>query len=127
VSPNHDDSFTAEDRMVGEDLAARAAIAIDNSRLMRQAKRAQSAAEISEERFSRIISIAAEAIISVDEAQRIILFNEGAEHIFGYTRQEVLGEPLTMLLPESVRGVHEQHVRNFGESPEVARRMGERR
>jgi PAS domain S-box-containing protein len=127
VSPKHEDSFTHEDRVLGEDLAARAAIAIDNSRLMRQAKRAQAAAEISEERFSRIISIAAEAIVSVDEAQRIVLFNEGAEHIFGYTREEILGQPLTILVPQSARGVHEQHVRTFGESPEVARRMGERR
>jgi PAS domain S-box-containing protein len=127
VSPNHDDSFTREDRVLGEDLAARAAIAIDNSRLMRQAQRAQAAAEISEKRFSGIIGIAAEAIISVDEAQRIVLFNEGAEHIFGYGMDEVMGQPLTILLPESARGVHEKHVRTFGESPQVARRMGQRR
>jgi PAS domain S-box-containing protein len=127
VSPNHDDSFTREDRVLGEDLAARAASAIDNSRLMRQAQRAQAAAEISEKRFSGIIGIAAEAIISVDEAQRIVLFNEGAEHIFGYGMDEVMGQPLTILLPESARGVHEKHVRTFGESPQVARRMGQRR
>jgi PAS domain S-box-containing protein len=127
VSPNHGDSFTARDLGLGEDLAARAAIAIDNSRLMRQAERALAAAELSEERFSRIISIAADAIISVDETQRIILFNEGAEHIFGYGKQEIMGQPLTVLLPERVRAAHEKHVRAFGESRDVARRMGHRR
>jgi PAS domain S-box-containing protein len=126
VSPNHGDSFTPLDLVLGEDLAARIAIAIDNSRLMRDAQRARASAELAEERFSRIIAIAAEAIISVDEAQRIILFNEGAEHIFGYGKDEILGQPLSMLLPERARAVHEHHVRAFGESPEVARRMGQR-
>lgn len=126
VSPNHGDSFTPLDMVLGEDLAARIAIAIDNSRLMRHAQRARATAELAEERFSRIIAIAAEAIISVDEAQRIILFNEGAEHIFGYAKDEIVGLPLTVLLPERARAVHEHHVRAFGESPEVARRMGQR-
>jgi PAS domain S-box-containing protein len=126
VSPNHGDSFTPRDLVLGEDLAARVAIAIENSRLMRQAKRALAAAELSEERFSRIIGIAAEAIISVDEGQRVILFNEGAEHIFGYGKREIMGQPLAVLLPERVRAVHQAHVRAFGESPEVARRMGHR-
>jgi PAS domain S-box-containing protein len=126
VSPNHGDSFTPLDLVLGEDLAARVATAIDNSRLMRHAQRARAAAELAEERFSRIIAIAAEAIISVDEAQRIILFNEGAEHIFGYGKDEIMGQPLTVLLPERARGVHEHHVRAFGESGDVARRMGQR-
>jgi PAS domain S-box-containing protein len=126
ISPNHGDSFTPRDLVLGEDLAARAAIAIDNSRLMRRAQRALAAAELSEERFARTISIAAEAIISVDETHRIILFNEGAEHIFGYLEREIMGEPLALLLPERARGVHEHHVRRFGESPEVSRRMGHR-
>jgi PAS domain S-box-containing protein len=126
VSPNHGDSFTELDLVLAEDLAARVATAIDNSRLMRQAERALAAAELSEERFSRIICIAAEAIISVDEAQRIILFNEGAEHIFGYGQREIMGQYLDVLLPARARAVHEQHVRQFGQSPEVARRMGHR-
>jgi PAS domain S-box-containing protein len=126
VSPNHGDSFTPLDLVLGEDLAARIATAIDNSRLMRHAQRARAAAELAEERFSRTIAIAAEAIISVDETQRVILFNEGAEHIFGYRKDEIVGLPLTVLLPERAREVHEHHVRAFGESPEVTRRMGQR-
>ncbi|HYR10530.1 MAG TPA: PAS domain-containing sensor histidine kinase, partial [Longimicrobium sp.] len=126
VSPNHGDSFTQQDLVLGEDLAARAAIAIDNARLMRKAQRALAAAELSEERFSRIISIAAEAIISVDESHRIILFNEGAEHIFGYRQGEIMGQPLALLLPERACAVHERHIHAFGESPEVARPMGHR-
>lgn len=126
VSPNHGDSFTPRDLVLSEDLAARIAIAIDNSRLMRRAERALASAELSQQRVSRIISIAAEAIISVDESQRVILFNEGAEHVFGYGEREIMGQHLAVLLPERARAVHEHHVRAFGESPEVARRMGYR-
>ena len=126
VTPNHGDRFTELDLVLGEDLAARVAIAIDNARLMAKSQSALAAAELAEERFSRIISIAAEAIISTDESQRITLFNEGAEHIFGYSVAEIMGKPLTVLLPERARRLHETHVAAFGKSSETTRRMGER-
>ncbi|HET7275083.1 MAG TPA: PAS domain-containing sensor histidine kinase [Longimicrobiaceae bacterium] len=84
------------------------------------------ALQFSEEMFSGIISLASEAIVSIDESQRIVLFNTGAEHIFGYTAAEALGEPLDLLIPERLHEVHRRHVRQFGESEVVARRMGER-
>jgi PAS domain S-box-containing protein len=46
-----------------------------------------------------IISIVADAIISVDANRRIVIFNKGAEAIFGYTGPEVIGRDLGMLLP----------------------------
>ncbi|HEX6250437.1 MAG TPA: PAS domain-containing sensor histidine kinase [Gemmatimonadaceae bacterium] len=74
-----------------------------------------------------IVSIAADAIISVDENQRIVLFNKGAEQIFGYTEEEILGQPLDLLIPPRAVGVHRQHIRDFAGSEVMARRMGERR
>jgi PAS domain S-box-containing protein len=74
-----------------------------------------------------IISISADAIISTDEQQRIIRFNKGAEEIFGFATEEVLGQPLEILLPERFRATHRQHVERFRESLVPARRMGERR
>ena len=73
-----------------------------------------------------VITISADAIICVDEAQTIIFFNEGAERIFGYTQDEILGRPLELLLPERYRGAHASHVRAFGASEARARKMGER-
>ncbi|MBV9774073.1 MAG: PAS domain S-box protein [Gemmatimonadetes bacterium] len=88
--------------------------------------RAQEALRQSEAKFAGIISISTDAIVSVDESQRITLFNLGAEKIFGYTAAEALGEPLDLLIPERFRPGHEAEVRAFGESAVAARRMGER-
>lgn len=49
-----------------------------------------------------------DAIISFDEDQRIILFNEGAEKIFGYSTAEAIGSRLDILLPERHRTIHRQ-------------------
>ena len=54
------------------------------------------------------------------------MFNEGAENIFGYSRAEALGAPLSMLIPERLRAVHSQHVERFAAGETVARRMGQR-
>ena len=89
-------------------------------------KQAEEDLRKSEAKFSGIIAIANEAIISVDEAHRITLFNEGAEKIFGYTSAQVAGQPLDLLLPERHRGRHGAHLREFAAASESARRMGER-
>ena len=76
--------------------------------------------------LSDIIDIAADAIICIDEDQRITLFNEGAAAIFGWTPDEILGKPLDVLLPERIREVHRHHIERFRGSSERARRMGSR-
>jgi PAS domain S-box-containing protein len=81
---------------------------------------------LSEAKAAGIVSISADAIISIDDQQRITLFNEGAEIIFGYTQAEVLGASLDILLPERFRATHRQHVERFAAGDTTARRMGER-
>jgi two-component system sensor kinase len=79
----------------------------------------------SEELLAEILDNAAEAIISIDESQHITVFNQGAEQIYGYSANEVLGKRLDVLLPERFIEVHRQHVRNFAAAPEKARRIAE--
>jgi PAS domain S-box-containing protein len=77
----------------------------------------------SEKRFSDIVSIASDAIIVVDEQQRITLLNRGAQEIFGYSKEEILGAPLALLLPEPF---HPDGAERFAADAGVSRRMGER-
>lgn len=76
--------------------------------------------------FETILSIAADAIVAVDEEQRIVLFNWGAEQTFQYAADEVLGKPLDILLPQRYAEPHRKHVRDFSASGENARRMNDR-
>lgn len=93
---------------------------------MQQASAVTEMSQLPAALFAGIIAISVDAIISVDASQRIILFNRGAERIFGYSAAEVLGEPLDVLLPERFRAVHRRDVERFGRSPVAARHMGER-
>ena len=81
----------------------------------------------SEAKFSGILDIAADAIITIGEDQRILHYNRGAEEIFGWRAAEVLGQPLDALLPARIRKVHRSHVDAFGAGKDAARRMGHRR
>ncbi|HEX2842533.1 hybrid sensor histidine kinase/response regulator [Hyphomicrobium sp.] len=81
---------------------------------------------LSESQISAILTIAADAIIALDETFRITLFNDGAAAIFGYAPAEILGHPLDILIPERMRTNHHHHVAEFSASPVAARKMGER-
>jgi PAS domain S-box-containing protein len=88
--------------------------------------RAEQALRASEAKFSGLVSIAADAIISIDDEERIVIFNEGAEQIFGWKRQDILGKPLHLLIPERSRAAHRQHVQDFAAGSSKSRKMGER-
>ncbi|MBK5187389.1 MAG: PAS domain S-box protein [Gemmatimonadaceae bacterium] len=79
-----------------------------------------------EKKLRGILSLAADAIISTDGAFRITMFNRAAERIFEYRAADVLGKSLDILLPESARTAHHQHLEGFRHSSIDAREMGQR-
>jgi PAS domain S-box-containing protein len=106
-------------------LGVMAQIGVQIGRVIERGQ-AEEALRLSEAKFAGILAISSDAIISIDEDQRIRYFNQGAEQIFGYDSYEVIGEPLEMLIPPEHRAGHRAHVVVFGSGPVVARRMGER-
>lgn len=88
--------------------------------------RAREALRESEATLVAILNGTLDAIVSIGEDQRIELFNEGAERVFGYDEDEVLGEKLDMLIPEQSRAVHRRNLSEFADGPDLVRAMGER-
>ena len=76
--------------------------------------------------LARVLHIASDAIICVTEAQEICFFNDGAAQIFGYAQAEVLGKPLSFLLPSRFHAAHALHVQRFGGGDTPSRRMSDR-
>jgi PAS domain S-box-containing protein len=76
-------------------------------------------------RLSGLLDSAMDAIITVDDSQRIVLYNRAAEKIFGWTTEEALGQPLSKLMPERFRSGHGAYVQRFGSTGVTSRRMGD--
>ncbi len=69
-------------------------------------KQGEQALRESEEKYRVVAETATDAIITIDENSRIIYANPATEQIFGYTVDGLLGQPLTNLMPESLRSRH---------------------
>ena len=77
----------------------------------------------SEERFRSLVKSATDAIIVGDGHGRIVSWNRSASKLFGYADEEVIGEPLTLLMPARYRHAHEQGLARL-ESTGKGREMG---
>lgn len=77
----------------------------------------------SEAYFRQILESAPDAMIIVDPTGRIAIANDQAVSIFGYSRQQLIGRPVEMLLPESMRKRHIGHREFYARDPNI-RPMG---
>jgi PAS domain S-box-containing protein len=77
-------------------------------------------------RASRILQVAEDGIVSANGAQTITFFNLKAEEMFGYRAEEVMGQPLSILMPERYRARHKADVERFGKGKQASRQMNER-
>lgn len=73
--------------------------------------------------FRDLIDSAPDAMVIANQAGEIVLINAQAERLFGYAREELLGEPVELLLPSGVRGQHAAHRAAYFTDPR-ARPMG---
>jgi PAS domain S-box-containing protein len=87
-------------------------------------KRTEAALSESEGRLAGVIQSAMDAILTVDEEQRIVLFNCAAERMFRCPASEALGQPITRFIPSRFHAAHAGHIRKFGETGVTNRAMG---
>lgn len=75
-------------------------------------------------RLEGILASAMDGIITVDDQQRIVVFNPAAERMFGLSAADALGQPISSLIPERHRAAHAEHIQRFIETGDTNRQMG---
>ncbi|MCW8806733.1 MAG: PAS domain S-box protein [Rhodanobacter sp.] len=100
-------------------IVAAALLAIE----LRREASLNSALQEADDRYRLTIDSVMDAIVSVDEAQNIVMFNLAAEHMFGVSATDIIGRPLTCLMPMPGREAHEGHVQSFMDSSVPSRGM----
>jgi PAS domain S-box-containing protein len=78
---------------------------------------------LAEEKFRLAVEASPSGVIIVDAEGKIVLVNAETERLFGYERQELIGQPVEVLVPSSARGQHDEYRMGFAKNPN-ARRMG---
>jgi PAS domain S-box-containing protein len=123
TAPWRDIHGTAQGNLVlMADLGPRRAMEREIQKVTESEREARTAVH-AEHRFRELLEAAPDAIIEVDRAGRIVLLNRGTESIFGYHRDELLGQPVEFLVPENVRAIHVHHRGQYWDHPST-RPMG---
>jgi PAS domain S-box-containing protein len=78
----------------------------------------------SKRRLEGIVDSAMDAIITVNEANDIILFNPAAERMFGVQHAQALGQPISRFIPQRYRQTHDDHIARFRKTGVTGRSMG---
>ena len=79
---------------------------------------------LSDSMFRALLEAAPDAMVCTAADGRIVLLNAEAERLFGYQREELIGQPVEILVPEAARGVHQERRAGYAAEPRH-RAMGE--
>jgi PAS domain S-box-containing protein len=79
-------------------------------------KRAEDELKRSEARHRIVVETASDAVVSIDESGAIILANPATKRIFGYNPEDLIGKPLTVLMPGAMRRFHEAGLKRYLET-----------
>jgi PAS domain S-box-containing protein len=81
---------------------------------------------LADEQIVILVDNISEAVIAMNHDYRIVYFNAAAEKIFGFRANEIMGQPLDLLLPERLAEIHRQHIREFMAAPQTIGMMKNR-
>jgi PAS domain S-box-containing protein len=102
--------FSPESRRATEELITMMAAIGSQIGQFIERKQAEAAVSESAEHFRTMAETASDAFLTIDESSTILFANRAAERTFGYSAKEMLGQKLTMLMPEDKRAGHRQGV-----------------
>jgi len=105
--------FLVKDQLAPALLERSIKYAIVLGRTLEEIKRQQDELRTSELRFRSVVQSASDAIVLADDQGRIVFWNRGAETMFGYREDEIVGAPLELLMPESYRVQHRAGFERF--------------
>jgi PAS domain S-box-containing protein len=117
----HEARLLSEQKRVASELDLRVAqrtreLAAANEELRREIadrKHAEKDLRSSEEKHRVIVEAASDAVIGMDESGLILLANPATMRIFGYDQGELVGKPMTVLMPEMMRKLHENGLKRY--------------
>ena len=92
---------------------------VRDATVRRERATAESRQRMMEARYRQILSIAPDAIIAMDEALHIAMFNQAAERLFGYSADEAIGQSAEVLLPARFIAPVREQIQQFGASQDT--------
>jgi len=109
---NKPGGFADDDLRIASAFGELAAIALRNSRTLESL-------EISEKQIRSVVETARDGIVTINDAGNIVFWNKGAEDLFGYTEDQIVGKPVTKIMPERFRQSHNKGMVRFNTSSEL--------
>jgi PAS domain S-box-containing protein len=103
-------------------LASFIMLGIFASRILVNRRKAEEILLESEEKFRLVVDSAAEGVITIGANMKVVFWNKAAERMFGYSADEIIGKPITLIVPPASRMNHERRMREWFSSEEVARK-----